>query len=88
LSYTQLFAGINLNFAGFTTPLNKMSTIGVGLVNLNSGDIELTTIDQPQGTGENYTNSNLLAGVSYARRLTDRFILGVTVKYIEEKLYH
>lgn len=88
LSYTQLFAGINLNFAGFTTPLDKMSTIGVGIVNLNSGDIELTTIDQPQGTGENYTNSNLLAGVSYARRLTDRFILGITVKYIEEKLYH
>jgi hypothetical protein len=88
ISHTKLFSGITLNFAGFTIPLNNISTFGVSIVNLNSGDIELTTIDQPEGTGETYETSNLLAGLSFARRLTDRFILGLTVKYIEEKLYH
>jgi hypothetical protein len=88
ISHTQLFSEIRLNFAGFTTPLNSVNTLGISIVNLNSGDIELTTLDQPEGTGETYTTSNLLAGLSFARQLTDRFILGITVKYIEEKLYH
>ncbi len=88
ISHTKLFADITLNFIGFTTPINGMSTFGVSVVNLNSGDIELTTIDEPEGTGETYNTSDLMVGLSYARRLTDRFVLGITVKYIEEKLYH
>jgi hypothetical protein len=88
ISHTQLFAGITLNFAGITLPVDNVNSIGLGIVHLNSGDIEQTTIEQPEGTGDTYNTSDLMVGLSYARRLTDRVLLGVTVKYIEEKLYH
>lgn len=88
ISHTQLFADITLNFLGYSMPLGTAGSFGISVVNLNSGDIELTTIDQPQGTGETYNTSNTMVGVSYARQLTDRFTLGLTVKYVEEKLYH
>lgn len=88
ISHTQLYADIQLNFLGFSTPVGTAGTFGFSVVNLNSGEIELTTIDQPNGTGETYNSTDLMAGLSYARRLTDRFVLGVTFKYIEEKIYH
>ncbi|GAB4335517.1 MAG: hypothetical protein Kow0037_15510 [Calditrichia bacterium] len=88
ISHTQLYAGITHNFVGISMPLDGATSVGFSLVNLNSGDIEVTTIEEPQGTGEKYTTSDLMVGFSVARRLTDRFTLGVTFKYIEEKLYH
>lgn len=88
VSQTQLYADITLNFIGAALPIDNSNTIGLSVVNLNSGDIEVTTIAEPQGTGETYNTSDLAIGLSYGRRLTDRFILGITVKYIEERLYH
>ncbi|MFZ0389801.1 MAG: PorV/PorQ family protein [Calditrichia bacterium] len=87
LSRTQLFADITLNFAGFSYPVDNSTAVGVSVINLSSGDIEVTTLDAQQGTGEYYSTSDLAVGVSLARQLTDRFILGATVKYIEERIY-
>jgi hypothetical protein len=88
LSRYQLFADINLNFLGFVLPLGSNSRLGFHIIYLGSGDIEITTIDDPDGTGEFYNTSNTSVGLTFTRRLTERFSLGVTAKYLEEKIYN
>ncbi len=88
LSHTQLFADITLNYAGLVIPVTPHQSLGISVIYLNSGNIDLTTIEEPEGTGETFTATDAAIGVSYSRRLTERFVLGLTVKYIQEKLYH
>jgi hypothetical protein len=51
-------------------------------------DMKVTTVDQPDGTGEFFSAGDLALGISYARNLTDRFSIGFTGKYIRQKIWH
>jgi hypothetical protein len=46
------------------------------------------TVDQPLGTGENYTVSNVAVGVGYGRRITSRFTAGIQANYATERIWH
>jgi hypothetical protein len=48
--------------------------------------MNIRTVFHPEGTGEVFTVSDLIASVSYARNMTDRFSFGVTAKMIRETL--
>ena len=87
VSNTQLFAGINLSFIGAAFQLDPSTTIGVSVIYLNSGEMDLNTIAEPEGTGQTFDAASSSIGVSVARSLTNRFDLGVTVKLITERLY-
>jgi hypothetical protein len=87
-SYTRWIADITFNYAGFVVPLGNTGTIGISATFLSMADMERTTINQPDGTGETFSAGDLAVGLSYARNLTDRFSIGFTAKYIEEKIYH
>jgi len=84
---TQLYAGITYNYLGLTYPVNANTTIGVSVLYLNSGDMELTTIDEPEGTGQTFDAASTGIGFTVSRHLTPRFDLGITVRYISERLY-
>jgi hypothetical protein len=78
-------AGINFEFAAFAIPVEALAgVLGVGIYNLNTGDIPLTTYGYPNGTGEYFAASDLAVTVSYARSLTEHFSLGGTFKYVGE----
>jgi hypothetical protein len=49
--------------------------------------MEITTVEEPDGTGNTFGASSYAAGVSYAKNLTDRFSVGVKVKYIRETIW-
>jgi len=51
-------------------------------------DIERTTIQFPNGTGERVSANSFVIGVSFARALTERFAIGGNVKYIQETIWH
>ncbi|MBD3225111.1 MAG: PorV/PorQ family protein, partial [Caldithrix sp.] len=87
VSRTELFADITYDYVGAAYPINSNNTIGVSMLMLNSGEIERTTIAEPQGTGETFNTFHSALGITVARRLTQRFDLGVTIKYISEELY-
>ena len=55
---------------------------------LNSGDIDVRTVDQPLGTGERYTVSNVALGLGYGRQITSRFAAGLQVNYVTERIWH
>jgi hypothetical protein len=86
-SHTTWFAGISLDYAGVAINLGDDGVIGAGLYVMNSGTIAVTTEERPEGNGDLYSVQDMTVGISYARRLTDRFVIGGTVKYIHQSLW-
>ncbi|MEA2077819.1 MAG: PorV/PorQ family protein [Candidatus Marinimicrobia bacterium] len=69
--------------------LTSSDAIGVSLNSLNYGDWEkVTTVENPDGTGEYWQASDMALGLSYSRNMTDRFSIGATVKYIHQQIYN
>ena len=88
VSHSEWFAEISHDFVGVVLPLSTSDIIALNVVALNTGEQEVTTVIQPEGTGVFYDVSDLSIGLSYARTLTDRFSVGLTVKYIQQNLYN
>ena len=55
---------------------------------MNYGDIEVTTLEFQDGSGEFYTALDYSAGISYARRFVEWFGFGATLKYINSQIWH
>ncbi len=87
VSRNELYVNLNYNFLGFVMPLKRSSSLGFSVLYLDSGEMEVTTVDQPEGTGELFSWQSYSIGMSYARFLTDRLSLGATLKYIREGTY-
>jgi hypothetical protein len=86
VSHTAWLADINHNFLGIALPLGDNSTIGFAVDQLNSGDIETTTIESPKGTGTYYTAADIAMSVTYARAIMDRVNFGISAKYISQRI--
>lgn len=83
----QMPADINYVFGGVGFPLESVGgVVGVGFFGLNSGDMIERTYSRGtiEGTGRTFSWRDYALSVSYGRYLTDRFSVGVTVKYIGE----
>jgi hypothetical protein len=87
VSRNNLYADISFNFVGVVQPLGTGSAIGISAIFLDSGDMEITTLAQPDGAGSNFSWEAYSIGLSYSRFVTDRLSLGATVKYIREGAY-
>ncbi len=87
-SHTAMFADINLNYFGFVLPVGAIGNVGLSVTALDYGEMEVTTEFNPDGTGETFTAGSYAFGISYARNITDDFILGVTAKYIREDIFN
>ncbi|MEQ8525354.1 PorV/PorQ family protein [Gracilimonas sp.] len=55
---------------------------------IDHGEIEVRTIDIPEGTGEVFSPTNLAVAVSYSRFITDQFSIGANTKFVQEKIWN
>jgi len=76
------------NFVGLVLPLGDFGTMGFSFTALSMDDMAVRTVEKPEGTGEFFSAGDISLGISYARNLTDRFSLGITMKYIQETIWH
>jgi hypothetical protein len=80
--------------------LGDWGTAGIQLQYVDYGDIPVTRADQlgfigtgadyhynPGLTGETYSPSSYVIGLSFARQLTDKFAAGITAKFVNESLW-
>lgn len=88
LAHTEWLAGIQYNYAAFGTRLGVNGTLAFSILYLDSGEMEVRTIAQPEGTGERFKVQDFALQLSYGRALTDRFAIGGSVKYIREGIWH
>lgn len=82
------FADIDLSYGSVLLNLGNLGNVAVSFYTLNSGQIEVTTEERPEGTGDLYTAQDIMAGLSYGRGLTDRFNIGGTLKYIRSTIWN
>ncbi len=75
-------ADISINYFAGAYKLANFGTLGISVKALNFGNIEVTTTNSPDGTGETYSPTYLNFGLSYARNMTDRIAFGTTFKVI------
>jgi hypothetical protein len=87
-SNTKWIADLSFNYAGIVLPLEQIGNFGFNVTFLTMDQMERTTIESPDGTGEMFDAASYAFGLCYARNLTDQFAIGFNVKYINERLYH
>ncbi len=87
-SHRQYIAGIALDNVALAHNVGSMGVIGLSVKALTLGDEQVYTTQQPEGTGEYYSSSFVVMGVSYARAITDRVDFGLNGNYIAEKISH
>ncbi|MEK6570085.1 MAG: PorV/PorQ family protein, partial [Bacteroidota bacterium] len=87
-SNTNWLVGTNFRWFGFMLNLDGTNAVGLSLTHLDYGEEEVTTVQAPDGTGERWSAQDLAVAISYSRRLTDRFSMGGSVKYISQTLWN
>ena len=86
-SKSQYLAGITHNTLAYGRRLTPTDYFGLHLFYLNSGDMEVTTVPSPDGTGEYFNVLDVSLRFVYGKQLTDRLRVGGSVKYIREEIY-
>lgn len=86
---TDWIADLNVAFLGVGVPLGSLGAIGVGITYLSMGDMPITTwLDTEGASGQTFSAYDACFAVAYARRLTDKFSIGLSVKYVTETISH
>ena len=86
-SYMNYIADINMQYVAGGFKVGSFGNVGVSLRNLSFGTpIQVTTENQPEGTGETISPVYLIGTVTFARAMTDKVNFGATAKLISEKI--
>lgn len=84
-THTQWFVDTRLENAAGVYHFGS-NAIGLSVTSLRTEDMKVTTEYQHEGTGDYFRFSDLAVGLTFARRMTDQFSFGATVRYVEEEL--
>jgi hypothetical protein len=87
-SHTTWWATIQLNQAAIVQSFEDVGSIGISVSSLSMDKMEVTTEDMPEGTGQTFDATDLMVGLSYSRKLTDAFSVGVTAKYVQQRIWN
>ncbi|KUG26533.1 hypothetical protein ASZ90_003623 [hydrocarbon metagenome] len=85
-SYMSYLADINVSYFAASANLGDFGSIALSFKSFDFGDIPVTTIQFPDGTGETYSPTFLTVGLSYSKIITDRISVGTTFKLITEEI--
>jgi len=81
-------ANISSSFAAVGLVLPRIGALGLGLINVNYGEMEVTTLAMQEGTGEMFTPNDIVLSLSYARKIVTWFSFGASAKYISSRIWH
>ncbi len=87
-SYTKWLIDTDFNWIGVVIAIGGVNAIGISVTTLAYGEEEVTTVLEPEGTGEFWNAMDMALGLTYCRSLTDRFSIGGTVKYIRQAIWN
>lgn len=76
--------GININTFGLSQRVGETGAIGLGIMSINAGKIERTTVDQPEGGLGTFTPRFTNIALSYAKGFSDNIAGGITLRVLSE----
>jgi hypothetical protein len=87
-SYVPWFADVNLYGGSLAHNFGQYGVFGVHFIYLDSGEMDVTTVEDQQGEfSGTFSVSDFALGLSYARKLTDKFAIGGNFRWIHEDLW-
>jgi hypothetical protein len=87
-THSPWLADIMYDYAGAALNLGDFGNLYASVTSLNSGEIDVRTVQQPLGTGEKYTVSDLAFGIGYGRLISERFSVGIQFSFLQETIWH
>lgn len=87
-NYSDWFAGMKYMYAAGVLHLDGIGSFGLSVTSFSTPEMQVTTVDEPDGLGTRYDAADLALGISYAKKLTDRFSFGSTFKYVSRRIWH
>ena len=85
-SHTEYVVDIQHEFFGAAYHLSTSDALGFAVTSLHMDDMQVTTETQPFGTGRYFTFGDMAFAATYAKKMTEQFSFGVTVRYVQETL--
>lgn len=82
-NFMNYIADINVSYFAIGTQLS-IGSIGFTYKGIDFGDIPVTTNENPDGTGQVYSPSYFVLGLTYSKMITDRVSAGVNFSFINE----
>ncbi len=86
-NHTNWLAGISYDYVGLVFPVMDEAALGINLIALTTDDMKVRTVDFPDGTGEFFDATSFAMGIAYGIHVTNRFSIGLNVKYITERIW-
>lgn len=91
-TYMVWLADTRYNFLAFATAVEKVGTLGASVTALTMPQMEITTLENPDGTGLWFDAGDWAVSLAYARQLYDReggarLSFGINTKLIYQKIY-
>jgi len=87
-SYMDWFTLFDHSAASIVYNVEDVGAFAASFISFTTGEMEITTELEPNGTDRYFDAGDLSIGISYARFLTDKFNIGVTVKYIYQQIWN
>ena len=80
--------GITMNAIGIAQRMgkDKNSAFGISLMALGMGDIDVTVVNLPEGTGATFTPAFFHLGLSYAHIFENKVSVGILLRAISESI--
>lgn len=85
--HTKWIADIDYEFFAASYNLGNFGTIGFSFITSNIDEMKVTTIEEPEGTGETFSVSDAMFSLAYAINLTDNFAIGFNPKFVMQKIW-
>ena len=88
VSYANYLQGtdISMNSLGIASRVGKSGAIAFSLMTLDFGDIEITTVDQPEGTGTNFSPNFFNLGIGYGHTFENKVSVGIALRVVSEAI--
>lgn len=87
-NHSEWLADINFDYAGLIAPLGSFGTFGLSVTALTMAEMEQTNELFPEGSGVRFSVSSYAFALSFGKRLTDKFMIGFTGKYVRENIWN
>jgi hypothetical protein len=87
VTHLNYLLDVNVNNASIATRLGDLGSMAFTIKAVTMGDIDVTTEQNPEGTGELFAPGMTVVGLTFARRLTDRVSFGASGMYLNEDIH-
>lgn len=85
-SHMSYIADIGIEYGAVAANFEGFGAVAFSIKSLSIGDIAVTTTINPDGTGETFSPSMIIAGLSYSRMVTEAISVGITGNLISERM--